>query len=42
MPKWLRSGRDTSVERAMIARRASESELDLLRLLAPRKSQAEA
>jgi aminoglycoside phosphotransferase (APT) family kinase protein len=37
MPKWLRSGRDTSVERAMIARRASESELDLLRLLAPRK-----
>ena len=36
MPKWLRSGRDTSVERAMIARRASESELDLLRLLAPR------
>ena len=37
MPKWLRSGRDTSVERVMIARRASESELDLLRLLAPRK-----
>jgi aminoglycoside phosphotransferase (APT) family kinase protein len=36
MPQWLRSGRDTSVERAMIARRASESELDLLRLLAPR------
>jgi len=36
MPKWLRSGRDTSVERAMISRRASESELDLLRLLAPR------
>jgi aminoglycoside phosphotransferase (APT) family kinase protein len=36
MPKWLRSGRDTSVERAMIARRASESELDLLHLLAPR------
>jgi aminoglycoside phosphotransferase (APT) family kinase protein len=36
MPKWLRSGRDTSVERALIARRASESELDLLRLLAPR------
>ena len=33
MPKWLRSGRDTSVERAMIARRASESELDLLRIL---------
>lgn len=36
MPKWLRSGRDKSVERATIARRASESELDLLRLLAPR------
>jgi aminoglycoside phosphotransferase (APT) family kinase protein len=36
MPKWLRSGRDTSVERAMIARRASESELDLLRILSPR------
>jgi aminoglycoside phosphotransferase (APT) family kinase protein len=36
MPKWLRSGRDTSVERALISRRASESELDLLRLLAPR------
>lgn len=36
MPKWLRSGRDTSIERALISRRASESELDLLRLLAPR------
>jgi aminoglycoside phosphotransferase (APT) family kinase protein len=36
MPKWLRSGRDTSVERATIARRASESELDLMRILAPR------
>jgi aminoglycoside phosphotransferase (APT) family kinase protein len=36
MPKWLRSGRDTSVERAMIARRASESELDLMRMLSPR------
>lgn len=36
MPKWLRSGRDKSVERAMIARRASESELDLMRLLMPR------
>jgi aminoglycoside phosphotransferase (APT) family kinase protein len=36
MPKWVRSGRDTSIERATIARRASESELDLLRLLAPR------
>jgi aminoglycoside phosphotransferase (APT) family kinase protein len=36
MPKWIRSGRDTSVERAMIARRASESELDLMRILSPR------
>jgi aminoglycoside phosphotransferase (APT) family kinase protein len=36
MPKWLRSGRDASIERALISRRASESELDLLRLLAPR------
>jgi aminoglycoside phosphotransferase (APT) family kinase protein len=36
MPKWLRSGRDKSVERAMIARRASESELDLMRILSPR------
>ena len=42
MPKWLRSGRDTSVERAMIARRASESELDLLRLLAPREGSSSA
>ncbi len=30
---WFASGRDTSVERAMIARRVSENELDLLRLL---------
>lgn len=36
MPKWLRSGKDKSVERALIARRASESELDLLRILSPR------
>lgn len=36
MVAWVRSGRDRTVERAMIARRASESELDLLRLLAPR------
>jgi aminoglycoside phosphotransferase (APT) family kinase protein len=36
MPKWIRSGRDKSIERAMIARRASESELDLMRVLAPR------
>jgi aminoglycoside phosphotransferase (APT) family kinase protein len=41
MPKWLRSGRDTSVERAMIARRASESELDLLRILSPRSPRPE-
>ena len=33
MIDWFRSGRDRSVERAMIARRASESELDLLRIL---------
>jgi aminoglycoside phosphotransferase (APT) family kinase protein len=34
MLEWFRSGRDRSVERAMIARRASENELDLLRALA--------
>ena len=33
MLDWFRDGRDRSVERAMIARRASESELDLLRIL---------
>jgi aminoglycoside phosphotransferase (APT) family kinase protein len=33
MLEWFRSGRDRSVERAMIARRTSESELDLLRIL---------
>jgi aminoglycoside phosphotransferase (APT) family kinase protein len=33
MLEWFRSGRDRGVERAMIARRASESELDLLRAL---------
>lgn len=32
----FRSGADATVERAMIARRASECEIDLLRLLAPR------
>jgi aminoglycoside phosphotransferase (APT) family kinase protein len=32
----FRSGTDGTVERAMIARRVSEAELDLLRLLAPR------
>ncbi len=31
------SGEDRSVERAVIARRASENEIDLLRLLAPRR-----
>ncbi|MET0984557.1 MAG: phosphotransferase family protein [Steroidobacteraceae bacterium] len=36
MTEWVRSGRDRTIERAMIARRASESELDLLRVLAPR------
>ena len=30
------SGEDRSIERAMIARRASETEIDLLRLIAPR------
>jgi aminoglycoside phosphotransferase (APT) family kinase protein len=35
MTQTLRSGADRSIERAMIARRASESELDLMRLLAP-------
>jgi aminoglycoside phosphotransferase (APT) family kinase protein len=30
------SGEDRSIERAMIARRASETEIDLLRILAPR------
>lgn len=33
MRAWFASGRDTGIERAMIARRSSESELDLLRLL---------
>lgn len=36
MLDWFRSGRDTSVERAMIARRASENELDLLRAMSGR------
>ena len=31
------SGEDRSIERAMIARRASETEIDLLRILAPKK-----
>lgn len=37
MREWFDSGRDASVERAMIARRVSENELDLLRLIAPRR-----
>jgi aminoglycoside phosphotransferase (APT) family kinase protein len=36
MGETWRSGRDRSVERVAVARRASEAELDLLRLLAPR------
>lgn len=37
MREWFDSGRDASVERAMIARRVSENEIDLLRLIAPRR-----
>jgi aminoglycoside phosphotransferase (APT) family kinase protein len=37
MMQRFRSGPEHSVERAMIGRRASETEIDLLRLLAPRK-----
>lgn len=37
MREWFDSGRDGSVERAMIARRVSENEIDLLRLIAPRR-----
>nr|WP_249142140.1 phosphotransferase family protein [Bradyrhizobium diazoefficiens] len=33
MLEWFSSGRDGSVERAMIARRVSENELDLMRIL---------
>jgi aminoglycoside phosphotransferase (APT) family kinase protein len=40
MTQTLRSGADRSIERAMIARRASESELDLMRSLAPRDTSA--
>jgi aminoglycoside phosphotransferase (APT) family kinase protein len=36
----FRGGSDATVERAMIARRRSEAELDLLRLIAPRKAKA--
>lgn len=35
MVAWIRSGEDASVERCMIARRASETEIDLMRLLLP-------
>ena len=37
MREWFDSGRDASVERAMIARRVSENEIDLLRLIVPRR-----
>ena len=33
MRDWFESGRDPTVERAMIARRVSENQIDLLRLL---------
>jgi hypothetical protein len=33
MLEWFRSGRNRTVERAMIVRRASENEMDLMRLL---------
>lgn len=36
MSGWFASGADSSIERAMIARRASESEIDLMHLIAPR------
>ena len=35
MVGWIARGEDASVERCMIARRASETEIDLLRLLLP-------
>ena len=41
MREWFESGRDASVERAMIARRVSENELDLLRLIAPLRNVGE-
>ncbi len=40
MCDWFDSGRDRTVERAMIARRVSENELDLLRLLASEHAHA--
>ena len=36
MLEWFTSGRDQTVERAMIARRVSENELDLMRILTGR------
>jgi aminoglycoside phosphotransferase (APT) family kinase protein len=41
MREWFDSGRDPSVERGMIARRVSENEIDLLRLIAPRRGSNE-
>jgi len=38
MMQRFREGPDHSMERAMIGRRASETEIDLLRLLVPRGS----
>jgi aminoglycoside phosphotransferase (APT) family kinase protein len=38
MMQRFRAGPDHSMERAMIGRRASETEIDLLRLLAPRRA----
>jgi aminoglycoside phosphotransferase (APT) family kinase protein len=38
MMQRFRSGPDHSMERAMIGRRSSETEIDLLRLLAPRRN----
>jgi len=38
MMQRFRSGPDYSMERAMIGRRSSETEIDLLRLLAPRRA----
>jgi aminoglycoside phosphotransferase (APT) family kinase protein len=37
MRRRFESGEDPSIERAMIARRTSETEIDLLRILAPRR-----
>ena len=40
MRDWFDSGRDATVERAMIARRVSENELELLRLLSQETADA--